>query len=238
DLHKAEFSSEVDHANVYNDNPMLRITFVGQKLLPNRAESVNGLASQKAMDVICVIVVPNDFPFRVDSIGDGVGGSRKVESDECALAQQKGMASSGARVASHDVLFRIDSEGLGTEGAREIDGGEPSIAPQEAMVAENDIQVVPHDFPLGIDSNRLGTPGNLEGGERAFTQHKASPVTVAAEVPHDVPFVINSMRAALSIKIGGGNRVIDSGERAFTQQKAMGVGAGVCVTPYNLTFGI
>src|SRR6266851_714484 len=79
-------------------------------------------------------VHPHDLTAGIDSEGEGLRGTRDIDSGEGALVQQKAVrAAAGIEVVAHHLTRGIDPGGYGPRGTRDINGGEAALVQQKAM---------------------------------------------------------------------------------------------------------
>src|ERR1022692_2673433 len=134
----------------------------------DHATIVDAGGAQKAvLHSVCVLVESRDRAPRVDAIGVGDRGARRVKTGEGATggAQKAVRHSVCVMVESRDRAPQVDAKGEGERGARRVKGGDGAVRCPQKTVSPI-FKIVPGDRTRWVDADRRSVhcPWNIKGG--------------------------------------------------------------------------
>ena len=178
-----------------------------------------------------------------------------IDGGEVAFIEQKSMGCSfGIDVRAYDLTPVVEAKGQGSgpgsrAGIGVIDRGEDALVPQKAMAHSSGVEVEAHDPAAVVDADGGGSrPGCragirvIDGGEDAFPP-KSTPLVQKEPMVRSVRLSVEAHNLATVVEADGGGsgqgsrggvRVIDGGEDAVVQQKAVLCSVGIDVLAQDL----
>ena len=129
-------------------------TGAGARKIDRREHAIG--VTQEGVGCPADLVLPDDLAGRVNSKGEALRSTGKIDCGERDAVKHKAMRHATDGVLPDDLAGRVNSIGQSPGGTGEIDGGEPVRGIQKEAMEDTAGQVISHDLVGSVDSTAAG----------------------------------------------------------------------------------